>query len=183
MTQVDTQQVQALLTFWQQNSDNWFVKSATFDQQFKQQFAELHWLAAARELEHWVASNEGALALLLLLDQYPRNCFRHTGHMYATDGLARHYATILTDRLGDMQLPVDVRVFCYLPFTHSEDLADQDKAVVLNERGQTGEGLKFALHHRSIVQEYGRFPHRNQILGRRSSESERHFLATGGFKG
>lgn len=183
MHPVDTQQIETLLSFWRENNDYWFVKSPSFDQQFAEQFVDQHWMAARRELEHWLDTDQGALALLLLLDQYPRNCFRHTGHMYATDSLARYYAAVLTDRLGDMQLPPELRVFCYLPFTHSEDIEDQNKAVALNERGQTGEGLKFALHHRDIVQQYGRFPHRNHLLGRVSTEPEKQFLAAGGFTG
>ena len=179
----DQKHIQHLLDFWQENQPFWFTKSEDFDQRFKLEFADLHWRAAARELEHWMQTDEGALALLLLLDQYPRKCFRQTGHMYATDGLARHYARQLSERHGDLNLPATVRVFCYLPFTHSEDLDDQNLAVTLNERGQTGEGLKFAKHHRDIVQRYGRFPHRNAILGRVSSAEENIFLEDGGFSG
>lgn len=174
---------QQLLDFWQDHDAWWFEKNDRFDQTFRERFHALHWQAARRELEGWLETEEGALALVLLLDQYPRNSFRDTGHMFATDGLARHYARILTQRQGDLALPQALRVFCYLPFTHHENLEDQHLAVELNERGDTGEGLYFARHHRDIIQRFGRFPHRNRVLGRESSPQELTFLADGGFQG
>ncbi|MCQ9617846.1 DUF924 family protein [Paenalcaligenes niemegkensis] len=175
--------IRDIIDFWLASAKHWFVKSADFDGRFKTQFELLHWQAARRAHDLWASSDEGALALLILLDQYPRNCFRNTGHMYATDPLARHYARLVTERKGDLNLEPSLRVFCYLPFTHSEDPLDQDLAVQLNERGETGEGLKFALHHRDIIKRYGRFPHRNAILARRSTQDELRFLEEGGFSG
>lgn len=172
-----------VIRFWMASSEHWFVKNEAFDQRFKQQFEALHWQAARRELDSWMDTNEGALALIILLDQYPRNSFRQSGHMYATDPLALHYARRVCERQGDMQLEQALRVFCYLPFTHSESLADQDEGVALNTRGETGEGLAFAIHHRDIIRQFGRFPHRNHILARESTPAELQFLAEGGFQG
>ncbi|MGO3890061.1 MAG: DUF924 family protein [Paenalcaligenes sp.] len=172
-----------VLAFWSENKNFWFNKSTEFDQEFHHHCQALHWQAARRELESWIQYEDSGLALLILLDQFPRNCFRQSGHMYATDSLARHYARLLVDRKGDLTLPQELRVFCYLPFTHSENLEDQDLAVRLNERGKTGEGLKFAHHHREIIQRFGRFPHRNEILGRESTPEELAYIAEGGFSG
>lgn len=172
-----------IINFWLASSNYWFDRCENFDLRFKNKYEKLHWQAASRAFHHWVESDEGALALLILLDQYPRNSFRNTGHMYATDSLALSYARQLVARKGDMNLEQSLRVFCYLPFAHSESLADQDLAVSLNERGQTGRGLEFAIHHREIIKQFGRFPHRNAILGRDSSTAELEYLAEGGFQG
>jgi uncharacterized protein (DUF924 family) len=120
--------------------------------------------------------------LLILLDQYPRNAFRGTGHMYATDSLARHFAR-LADAAGFAdQVDPSLRLFFCLPFSHSEDLADQDRAVALNA-ALGAEARSHAEGHRDIVRRFGRFPHRNPMLGRETTEAESAFLRNGGFKG
>src|SRR3546814_10525371 len=100
------------------------ARDAAFDARFREEFVDAHWAAARRELEPWMDSADGALALLLLLDQFPRNCFRGSGHAYATDPLARRYATRAVDAGFDTQVDPALRVFVYLPFEHSEDMAD-----------------------------------------------------------
>ena len=160
----------------------WFAKNAAFDTRFRELFLDVHYAAARRELDDWAATPVGTLALLILLDQFPRNAFRGTAHMYATDPLARHFARRLNTTRGDRELPQDLRLFCYLPFSHSEALPDQERAVALNgELGQ--ESLRHALNHRDNIRRFGRFPHRNPMLARETTPAEAEFLARGGFAG
>jgi uncharacterized protein (DUF924 family) len=171
------------LAFWQAaGPEKWFAKDDTFDAAFRDCFYDLHFAAARRECEHWLETPDGALALMILLDQFPRNAFRNTGHMYATDPLARFYARTAIARGHDFQVDPMLRGFFYLPFGHSEDLSDQDFAVEhcrdVSERWDEN-----AKGHRDIVRRFGRFPHRNLILGRVSTEEEMKFLAGGGFAG
>jgi uncharacterized protein (DUF924 family) len=183
MTMRDRALIADITGFWRAAGfDAWFRKDPAFDSDFRNRFEVLHFRAARREFDHWIDDPEGALALFILLDQFPRNTFRNTGHMYATDPLARHYARIALDKGCDRQVEQDVRVFFYLPFSHSEDLADQILACDLNEN-LGGESLKHALGHRDIIERFGRFPHRNAILGRDSTPEELAFLADGGFAG
>src|SRR5579875_3817512 len=137
---------------------------------------------AAGRHDAWMATAEGALGLILLVDQIPRNVFRGTGHMYATDGLARRYARAARAAGFIGQVPLELRVFFCLPFSHSEALGDQDIAVALN----TSLGrpwLEHAESHRAIIRRFGRFPHRNALLGRETTRAEAAFLAEGGFAG
>ncbi|MFH1795908.1 MAG: DUF924 family protein [Pseudomonadota bacterium] len=175
--------ISAITGFWRAaGSEVWFRKDAAFDSDFRQRFEALHWRAARRELDDWQASAEGAFALMILLDQFPRNCFRGTGHMYATDPLARYHARLSVAAGHDKAVEEAVRLFFYLPFSHSEDLADQHHACALSEHlGE--EMMKHARRHRDIVARFGRFPHRNPILARESSAEELQFLADGGFAG
>ena len=175
--------VSAITGFWRAAGfEAWFRKDAAFDSDFRQRFETLHWRAARRELDDWQSSAEGAFALMLLLDQFPRNCFRGTGHMYATDPLARHHARLAVAAGHDRGVEETVRPFFYLPFSHSENLADQDHACALSEHlGE--EMMKHARRHRDIVARFGRFPHRNPIMARESTAEELQFLADGGFAG
>ncbi|MFO1071771.1 MAG: DUF924 family protein [Geminicoccaceae bacterium] len=160
----------------------WFMADPAFDAEFRQRFIELHMAAAARAHDDWLATPEGTLALLILVDQFPRNAFRGTGHMYATDPLARHYAD-RAQAAGHMLLAeAGLRVFFCLPFAHAEDLAVQERSVAL----QTPLGQPWLAHaegHRDIIRRFGRFPHRNRLLGRESTPEELAFLAAGGFAG
>lgn len=169
--------------FWRDAGwEAWFEKNADFDAGFHDRFRDLHFEAAARKLDDWIEHPESAFALMILLDQFPRNCFRGTGHMYATDPLALYFARKALEAGHDMALEEGVRVFFYLPFSHSEDLANQEIAV---EHGKPlgAEMLKHAVGHRDIVKHFGRFPHRNRILGRDTTPEEQSFLDSGGFKG
>ena len=106
-----------VLEFWKNaGPKQWFAKDAGFDKRFRDAFYTAHFYAARRELEHWSAAPDSALALLILLDQYPRNAFRGTAHMFATDPLARFYARQMIDGGMDRQVAADLRIFCYLPF-------------------------------------------------------------------
>ena len=170
-----------VVSFWREaGPTHWFAKDDAFDAQFERRFREAHFAAARRELDGWADTAEGALALLLLLDQFPRNVFRGTGHAYATDPLARHFAMSMVETGRDAEVERELRMFCYLPFQHSEAMADQERAVALL---QAMDQAKWALHHRDIIRRFGRFPHRNSALGRESTPEEREFLREGGFGG
>jgi uncharacterized protein (DUF924 family) len=169
--------------FWREaGPKRWFEKNEVFDADFRARFFETHLAAARRELDSWLESPSGALALMVLLDQFPRNCFRGTGHMYATDELARCFARRAILAGHDRGFDGPIRVFFYLPFSHSEDSADQEEAVRLN-LALDEEYAKHARGHRDIIAKFGRFPHRNPILGRDTTPEEQAFLDAGGFAG
>lgn len=173
----------AVVDFWTAAGPRrWFAKDAAFDSEFRETFAAQHEAAARGELEDWPRTATGALALVLLLDQYPRNSFRGTARMFATDALAREVASAAIAAGHDRAVGDELASFFYLPFEHSEDLADQEKAVALCER-LGGEAMKYAIIHRDIIQRFGRFPHRNAILGRATTAEEQRFMDEGGFAG
>lgn len=173
---------QALVDFWRRARRNWFRKSPAFDQEFRERFLDLHFAAARGELDAWNLVAAGSLALMILLDQFPRNAFRDTAHMYATDPLARRYAR-QAEALGHMEhVEEAMRLFFCLPFAHSEDLSDQDLSIALHSR--LDESLMFhAREHRDIILRFGRFPHRNPLLLRDATAEEQAFLDAGGFAG
>jgi uncharacterized protein (DUF924 family) len=173
----------SIVDFWREaGPQRWFRKDAAFDAQFRERFLALHERAAAGELDGWAATAHGALALLILLDQFPRNAFRDSARMYASDAHARRIARLAIEHGLDEQVPTELRNFMYLPLMHSEDPADQDLCVA-KTAALGGEPQRYALHHRDIIRRFGRFPHRNHVLGRASSEDERRFIAEGGFAG
>lgn len=176
-------EAKAIVSFWlEAGREKWFDKDAEFDSRFHDQFRDLHFAAARRELESWATEPQSALALLLLLDQFPRNCFRQTAHMYATDPLARHYASAMLKAGHDQHVQQQLKVFFYLPYMHSEDLADQDLCCKLCEPLDENT-RKYALEHRDIIARFGRFPHRNAILLRETTPEEQAFMDAGGFAG
>jgi len=182
-TQVASDDFRAVLEFWRAaGPKRWFKKDPAFDQAFRERFLDLHLRAARRELEAWLAEADSALALLILLDQFPRNAFRGTGHMFATDTLACFYTRQIVDAGLDGQMEPTLRQFCYLPLEHSERLEDQNLSVAFN-RGIDADTLHYAELHREIIARFGRFPHRNALLGRESSSEELAFLKDGGFAG
>lgn len=173
----------AVVTFWKEaGPERWFAKEPEFDRRFREQFLELHLEAARGKLSRWLESPEGALALCLLLDQFPRNAFRATAHMYTTDGLALEVADAAIRAGHDRALEPALALFVYLPFGHSERLAHQDRSVELNRR-LGDDYVAHAVGHRAIVERFGRFPHRNPILGRSMLPLEQRFLDEGGFAG
>lgn len=173
----------AVTKFWRDaGEDTWFEKNDAFDADFRNRFLDLHHAAARRECDDWNLHAEGSLALMILLDQFPRNCFRGTGHMYATDPLALHFANRAIAAGQDLALQEVVRVFLYLPFEHSESLADQHRSVELTT-ARAPEYLKYAEEHLEIIERFGRFPHRNRMLGRETTPEEEAFLNDGGFSG
>src|SRR5215469_13154716 len=173
-----------VVTFWLRAGPKaWFRKSKAFDAEIRQRFETLHYAAARGELDGWAETSEGALALLLLLDQFPRNLFRGSPHAFATDPLALNVARRAVERGFDRQVDPDLRQFFYLPFEHSERLEDQDRSVALCAASGDAELLKWANLHRDIIARFGRFPHRNASLGRDTTPEERAFLNSGGFAG
>lgn len=176
-------QIAAVISFWRAGGrEKWFARDEAFDHAFRVGFTKVHMAAAARECDDWMESAEGALALILMLDQFPRNAYRGTGHMYATDPLARHFARQAVAAGYPREIEAALQVFLYLPFSHSEDPADQDVAVELN-RALDKDSLDWAQHHRDIIRRFGRFPHRNAVLGRTTTPEEAAFMEEGGFGG
>lgn len=171
------------VAFWRDaGPEAWFRKDEAFDERFRERFLAAHFAVARRECDAWLDSADGALAMLILLDQFPRNAFRGSAHMYATDPLARHVADRAIAAGHDQAIAQELRVFVYMPFEHSEDLADQHRAVELI-RPLGAELLGYAELHRDIILRFGRFPHRHRELGRTPTPEELAFLAEGGFKG
>jgi uncharacterized protein (DUF924 family) len=172
----------AVVQFWREAGPRrWFRQDDAFDGLFRSRFLCAHEEAAAGRLGSWADSPEGALALVLLLDQFPRNAFRGTPRMYATDALARAAADAAIAAGHDLCVDAQLRQFFYLPFMHSEHLPDLDRCCALMEP-LGGENLRYARHHRDVVARFARFPHRNAVLGRESTREEERFLAEGGFR-
>ena len=183
MTSMTPHSAEAVIAFWKQaGPKRWFAKDEGFDRDFRDRFNAAHMQAARRELEGWLTTADGALALLILLDQYPRNAFRGTAHMFATDPLARFYARKMVDAGLDQQVEPQLRAFCSLPFEHSEDPQDQQRSLALNQQLDAST-YHWAKEHADIIERFGRFPHRNGVLGRASTDEELAFLKAGGFAG
>ncbi|MDI9237795.1 DUF924 family protein [Lysobacter sp. LF1] len=173
-----------VIAFWRDAGyDRWFVRDDAFDARCRADLLDAHFAAARGELETWADTPDGALALAIVLDQIPRNVFRDTAHAYATDPLARHYAARAIEGGDDRAVDPALRVFFYMPFEHSEDLADQERSVQLASAldGEAGGNyLEYARRHREVIVRFGRFPHRNRALGRTSTPDEQTWLAAGG---
>ena len=173
-----------LITFWRDaGPKRWFTKDPAFDELFRTKFLALHDQAVDGRLAAWVDDHDGALGLLLLLDQFPRSSFRGTPRMFATDAEALAVAKAAIEAGHDLRTPVDLRLFFYLPFEHAESLVEQDRCVLLHEAMGVPDYTKYALVHRDVIARFGRFPHRNEVLGRTSTADELAFLAAGGFAG
>jgi uncharacterized protein (DUF924 family) len=172
-----------VLSFWREaGPKRWFRKDEAFDADFRSRFQHCHEAAMRGELDGWAADAQGALALLILLDQFPRNAFRGTARMFESDAKARTIAGVAIAAGFDATVEADLRNFFYLPFMHSENLADQDRAVELT-RALGDDPLRYAILHRDIIARFGRFPHRNAVLGRATTPEEQRFLDDGGFAG
>jgi uncharacterized protein (DUF924 family) len=173
-----------IVSFWRDaGPDKWFEKDEAFDRGIVSRFLTTHEAAARCELATWQDDAQSALALLILLDQFPRNMFRNSAHAFATDPLARATADRALARGFDLATEHTLRQFFYLPFMHSEVLAEQDRCLRLYEAYGDAETLKFANIHRDIIVRFGRFPHRNRLLGRAATPAELDFLKSGGFAG
>lgn len=174
----------AVVAFWKEAGPKmWFAKDDAFDAEFRRRFEAAHFAAARREFDHWAETPEGSLALLILLDQFPRNSFRNTGHAFATDPLARHFAVMAVDGGQDGRMQNDLRRFFYLPFQHHEDMASQDRQLALFQRMERPADDRWAEHHHRVIATFGRFPHRNRALGRETTPQEQAFMDGDGFRG
>jgi uncharacterized protein (DUF924 family) len=173
-----------VLAFWRAaGPQKWFKKDTAFDAEVTARFLPTYEAATAGGLAHWEDTPEGALALVLTLDQLPRNMFRDSARTFAADALARAIADRAIARGFDQRIAKSDRQFLYLPFEHSEDLADQERALALFRAHGDADLLKWAELHADIIRRFGRFPHRNAVLGRATTPAEQAFLDAGGFAG
>jgi uncharacterized protein (DUF924 family) len=176
-------EARAIVEFWRAaGPSQWFAKDDGFDRRFRERFIKAHESAARGELMEWTKAPTGAMALVILLDQFPRNAFRGSPRMYATDAMARQIADAAVKTRFDQEFEPALRLFFYLPFGHSESLADQERAVALCQH--LGEpNVSHSKRHHDIIQRFGRFPHRNLVLGRMMTVEEQEYLDNGGYKG
>jgi uncharacterized protein (DUF924 family) len=173
-----------VLAFWRAaGPDKWFEKDEAFDADIRARFLAAYAAAAAGKLAVWESVAEGALALVIVLDQFPRNMFREQARMFAADPLARAVADRAIARGLDGNYVPPERRFFYLPFMHAESLADQERCIALCRAAADAEGVKYAETHAGIIRRFGRFPHRNRVLGRATTPDEQTFLDGGGFAG
>jgi len=171
-----------ILAFWRDAGPaRWYSRDDAFDAEVRRRFLGLWQRAAAGELSSWETSDDGALALVIVLDQFPRNMFRDDIRTYASDAQAREVAHRAVERGMDARIDGALREFLYLPFMHSEHLADQLRCIELSRAAGHTESLKWAEHHADIIRRFGRFPHRNGLLGRPTTPDEQAFLDQGGF--
>ncbi len=182
--------IEEILTFWfdeirdepayfEEYAPRWFVQNADFDREIVQRFRADYELAAQGQLTHWTQTARGGLALILVLDQFPRNMFRNDPRAFATDPLAQQMAEQMIATEFDRQLRLVERYFVYVPFMHSEDRAHQQRSVLLfqqlvEERAYFD--TPYVVKHQEVIDRFGRFPHRNTVLGRASTPAELAFL-------
>lgn len=173
-----------VIQFWREaGPEKWFSKDEAFDQTCRDRFLPTYEAAARGDLNEWELTPDGALAVILLLDQFPRNMFRGQRETYKTDPVALMAADRAIERGFDHKVEPLFRRFFYLPFMHSESLGDQERSVALNEALGEEDSVKYAHHHHDIVARFGRFPHRNAILGRETTPEEEAFLKESDFRG
>lgn len=174
----------ATAAFWRAAGyERWFAKSDVFDAMVRMRLGRIAEAAHLGLLDHWDETPVGTVALLTLLDQVPRNLHRGTPRAFASDDRALAVATAAVARRFDRRLPKEMRWFVYLPFEHAESIDAQEIAVALFRDLGDPDGLEYAEIHADIIRRFGRFPHRNEILGRTSTKQELKFLAEGGFSG
>jgi uncharacterized protein (DUF924 family) len=173
-----------VLALWRAaGSDKWFKKDSAFDTEIATRFSALRQAAVNGDLGAWEATPDAALALVIVLDQFSRNMFRGDARTFQADPLARAIADRAIARGFDQQVPHELCQFFYLPFMHSENLADQERCCELARRYGDEKHLRYAEEHADIIRRFGRFPHRNAILGRTTTPQEQAFLDDGGFAG
>jgi uncharacterized protein (DUF924 family) len=165
-----------VLRFWfEEHPQDWFVKNPSFDDEIRARFLALHEAAASGLLAHWADEARSCLALAIVLDQFPRNMFRGEARAFASDAQALAAARVILARGWNRAMTQSEQLFAYLPFEHSESLADQELCCALM-KDFDAEQLRYAIRHREIIERFGRFPHRNALLGRESTPAEVEFL-------
>jgi uncharacterized protein (DUF924 family) len=177
-----------IIAFWRDaGPERWFAHDPDFDRAIAARFADDHRAAARGERAAWEADADGALALVILTDQFPRNLYRGSAHAFATDAMARQVTERAIARGFDRAFDPPLRQFFYLPFQHHEDRTAQARAVTLYEQlvtdGGAAEWLRYAHLHADLIARFGRFPHRNAVMGRVPTAEETAYLAGGGFAG
>jgi uncharacterized protein (DUF924 family) len=176
----DAPLVRDILDFWfsEEIERQWFSPGPDIDREITERFGALYDQALAGKLDAWKQNAESALALILLLDQFPRNMFRGTPKAFGSDAKAQEVCRAALDRGFDQERTPKERHFFYLPLMHSENLPDQAECVELYRKLGQEVALDYAIQHHDIIARFGRFPHRNKILGRETSEEEQEFLKT-----
>lgn len=169
---------QNILDFWfdEITPKQWFEKNNDFDQMLRDRFLDLHASASQGELFHWRDNIEGRLAEIIVLDQFSRNMFRDDPKAFAYDGIALVLAQESIQTKQDQQLKPPKRSFLYMPFMHSESLAIHEEAVKLFSQPGLEDNYEYELKHKVIIERFGRYPHRNELLGRTSTPEEIAFL-------
>lgn len=167
-----------VITFWftEVTPDKWWTKNIEFDQLIRKKFTDIHSAAIKGELYKWRETAEGRLAEIIILDQFSRNMFRETPMAFSSDPLALILAQEAISVGADKKLTQVQRSFMYMPFMHSESLCIHDIAVELYRKNGVASNLDFEIKHRDIIVMFGRYPHRNIILGRSSTPDEIEFL-------
>lgn len=174
-----------ILDYWSSlGNEGWWTKNEDVDREIVERFGEIHAQACNGELDQWAENADGALALIIVLDQFSRNMFRGSGRSFSQDKQALAIAKSAIESGLDKDVREDLKVFFYLPFEHCETIAEQEQSVLYQYSIlDKPEALKAALEHREIIQRFGRFPHRNEVLGRHTTPAEQAYLDGGGFKG
>lgn len=173
--------IEDVVDFWRDAGlQKWFGGGDAFDRECRERYKDAHMAAARRKLDEWNDTADGALALQILLDQIPRNIWRGSAHAFATDPLALHFARQALAAGLDTQVEQGMRLFVYLPFEHSETMDDQHLAVEKIQPLGNDEFTRYAIAHRETIARFGRFPHRNKVLGRESTQEELVYLEAGG---
>jgi len=173
-----------ILAFWREAGyDRWYKKDDAFDADVRRRYLDIWQRASAGELSAWEASDDGALALTIVLDQFPRNIFRGDARAFSSDAQAREVAARAIARGADARIDPQLAEFLYMPFMHSEILADQLRCVELFRSAPNPDNLRYAEEHAEIIRRFGRFPHRNLMLGRATTAEEQAYLDAGGFSG
>ncbi len=173
---------QQVLTFWfdELSESQWFAKSDKLDDDIRTRFGSVHRQAMAGNLDHWAEDDAGALALVIVLDQFSRNIYRDTPQAFAADDKALRIADSLVQSGRDKNLSDAQRSFLYMPYMHSEDPEVHQRAVALYSELGRAKNLEYEKRHKAIIDRFGRYPHRNEILGRESTAEEKAFLQTPG---
>ncbi len=174
----DDDLIAEILDFWfsEQASKKWFKSTPQFDEEIRRRYEKTWGLARAGSYDHWEEDPDGALALVIILDQFPLNMFRDDARQYSTEARAREVARHAIEQGFDKKMAPQQRAFLYLPFMHSESLADQEYAMQLYQQAGLDDNLRYARHHHDVVKRFGRFPHRNEALGRESTAEELEYL-------
>lgn len=177
-----TDPIDVLDFWWKAGPEKWFAGGDAFDDACRG-FRHLTEAAGEGQLDAWAETPHAALALVLVTDQFPRNIYRGTERAFKTDAKALSVATAAVDRGFDRAFPTMARKFFYLPFMHSEDIADQERGLDLYRALGDQEGYYYMLIHFDVIRRFGRFPHRNGVLGRQTTPEEAAYMASGGFSG
>ncbi len=177
--------IDTILDYWEQlGSKGWWVKKPAVDAEIHARFGQLHSQACNNELDDWLQTPDGTLALIIMLDQFSRNMFRGSAKSFAQDAKALSIAKEAVEKGFDYQSREKLRLFFYLPFEHSEMIEDQHRSIeLLYSFNNSRDFMKAAIEHRDIIKQFGRFPHRNEVLGRQTTPEEQAYLDGGGFKG